>query len=110
MAFNDIRYWASILESQEQDQKKWDEACEAAESSYSQMLQEEYDDLDQPAVDVDTLGLNNPAFKDKPIWEEDLDEKIDFGNYGVCEADAREPLTAAAEILGRSASTANLIA
>ena len=117
MAYRDIEMWRQILEAEDQEKKAYDEACEKCEAEGRKLDEKEFWDCDQEEIDPNTMGLNDVAVSESPELAdvEDVDEDIDFSQYGIegerdeiNEADMREPLTAVTAALGRPASTANL--
>ena len=110
MAYNDIRRWGMILESEDAEQRAYDEACERRAEKARDLDEKEFWEQDQDEVDPKTMGIGECGDLEEVDLDsvEDEDEQIDFSQYGVCEADDREPLTKASCALGRPASTASL--
>ena len=118
MAYRDIEMWKQILEAEDQEQKAYDDACAECEAEGKKLDEQEFWDCDQEEIDPKTMGIGDVAVSESPELAdvEDVDEDIDFSQYGIeededeelNEADMREPLTAVTAALGRPASTANL--
>lgn len=112
MAYREIEGWRQILETQDAERKAYDEACERRAKEKAELDEKEFWEQDQEEVDPATMGIGECGLYEEDPEEladvEDVDEEIDFSGYQLDEADLREPLTKASDLLGMPASTASL--
>jgi len=114
MAYSDIEMWKSILESQDLEEKAYDEACEKRAKELADLEEKEFWECGESEIDPATMGmaecgddLGEGEFDED---DDDFDASVYVDPGMVSEADAREPLTAVSSALGRPASTADLAA
>lgn len=120
MAFNDIKNWAMLLESEELEREAWDKACEDAASAAAEADRDETDGCEVDQISMEDFGDSFLTTRALDKAETDYDETIDFSSYDLDEpekepakldeADQRELLTRIAAALERVAGTANLAA